>query len=70
MTGVAPRELRSPHILGLRVPGGPPADLIGRLREADVFASVRLGVLRLSPHVWANEADVARCLAALAAALR
>lgn len=68
--GVMPRELRSPHILGLRVPGGPPADLIGRLREADVFASVRLGVLRLSPHVWTNEADVARCLAALPAALR
>ncbi len=68
--GVVPRELRSPHILGLRVPGGPPADLIERLRKADVFASVRLGVLRLSPHVWANEADLARCLAALSAALR
>jgi selenocysteine lyase/cysteine desulfurase len=67
---VAPRRLRSPHILGLRVPDGLPSDLIGRLREAGVFASVRLGGLRLSPHVWANEADVARCLAAMSAALR
>ncbi len=68
--GVAPRALRSAHILGLRVPGGATPELVGRLREAGVFASVRLGVLRLSPHVWANEADVARCLAALPAALR
>lgn len=67
---VPPRALRCPHILGLRVPGGLPADLIGRLREDRVFASDRLGGLRLSPHVWANEADVARCLAALRAALR
>ena len=66
---VPPRALRCPHILGLRVPGGLPADLIERLREHKVFASNRLGGLRLSPHVWANEGDVARCLAALRAAL-
>ena len=65
----APRRLRSPHILGLRAPGGLPEGLIGRLRADGVFASDRLGGLRLSPHVWANEADVARCLAALQAAL-
>ncbi len=67
---VSPRLLRSPHILGLRVPGGLPADFIERLREDKVFASNRLSGLRLSPHVWANEADVARCLTALRAALR
>ncbi len=66
---VAPRRLRSPHILGLRVPGGLPDCLIARLRADGVFASDRLGGLRLSPHVWANEADVTRCLAALQAAL-
>jgi len=66
---VAPRGLRSPHILGLRLPGGLPAGLIGRLRADGVFASDRLGGLRLSPHVWANEADVTRCLAVLRAAL-
>ena len=67
---IAPRTLRSPHILGLRVPGGLPDGLIERLRLDHVFASIRLGALRLSPHVWANEADVARCLAALRSALR
>lgn len=67
---VGPHALGSPHILGLRVPGGMPPDLIKRMREAGVFASDRPGVLRLSPHVWTNEADVARCLAALSAALQ
>ncbi len=67
---VGSREVRSAHILGVRVPGGLPSDLIARLRAAGVFASDRLGVLRLSPHVWTDEADVARCLAALSAALR
>ncbi len=66
---VAPRALRCPHILGVRVPGGVPADLVERLRERDVFASSRGGGLRLSPHVWADEADVARGLAALREAL-
>ena len=57
--------LRCPHILGL----GCPAGLIGRLHKDKMFASDRLGGLRLSPHVRAHEADVARCLAALRAAL-
>ncbi|WP_158807372.1 aminotransferase class V-fold PLP-dependent enzyme [Beijerinckia sp. L45] len=66
---VAPRALRAPHILGVAVPGGLPPDLVAQLRQRDVFASVRLGGLRLSPHVWVNEADIARCLDALRAIL-
>ncbi len=66
---VPPRPLRVPHILGLRRPGGLPEGLIERLRADGVFASLRLGALRLSPHVWADEADVDRCLAALGSAL-
>ncbi len=62
---VMPSALRCPHILGVRVPGGLPADLVDRLRTRGVFASVRGGGLRLSPHVWVDEADIARCLAAL-----
>ena len=67
---VLPRALRCPHILGVRVPGGLPADAIDRLRKRDVFASSRGGGLRLSPHVWADEADVSRCLVALREVLR
>ena len=55
-----PRHLRAPHVLGVRLPGGMPTGLIARLAEQGVFASDRLGVLRVSPHVWADEADVER----------
>ena len=63
--GVPPRALRAPHILGLRWPGGVPEGLVAGLRERNVFVSERLGGLRLSPHVFANEADLDRCLSAL-----
>ena len=61
------RSSRSPHILGLRWPGGLAPDFIDRLAAKGVFVSDRLGCLRISPHVWANEADIARCLEALRA---
>ncbi|RKK03998.1 aminotransferase class V-fold PLP-dependent enzyme [Pseudoroseomonas wenyumeiae] len=64
-----PRALRAPHILGLRIPGGMPPGLIEALAAAGVYASDRLGVLRVSPHVWAEEADCDRFRAALARAL-
>ncbi|MCJ2134606.1 aminotransferase class V-fold PLP-dependent enzyme [Methylobacterium sp. J-026] len=62
---VAPRHLRAPHILGVRPTGGLPAGLTEGLRRSAVFASARSGALRLSPHVWVDGADLARCVAAL-----
>lgn len=62
---VAPPHLRADHILGVHAPGGLPDGLMDRLQAARVFASERSGALRLSPHVWADPDDVARCLAAL-----
>lgn len=67
---VPPRALRVPHVLGVRMPGGLPGDVISRLAARRVHASERSGALRLSPHVWADEDDVDRCLAALAAIRR
>ncbi|KAB1070494.1 aminotransferase class V-fold PLP-dependent enzyme [Methylobacterium planeticum] len=64
--GPLPRHLRAPHILGLAWPGGVPEGLVAGLRDRGVFASARLGGLRLSPHVFAHAADLGRCLAALA----
>ena len=58
--GVLPGHLRAPHVLGVRLPGGMPAGLMAELAGRGVFASDRLGVLRVSPHVWADEADVER----------
>lgn len=65
--GVLPRELRAPHILGLRLPGGMQPGLIAALAARGAYASDRMGVLRVSPHVWADEEDVARFAAALRA---
>jgi selenocysteine lyase/cysteine desulfurase len=62
---VAPEPLRAGHILGARLPGGLPGNLVDRLQEANVFVSERSGALRLSPHVWADAEDVARCVGAL-----
>jgi selenocysteine lyase/cysteine desulfurase len=66
---VLPRPLRAPHILGLRIPGGMPPGLIEALAGQGVHASDRLGVLRVSPHVWVDEADLGQFQGALATAL-
>ncbi|QQS14497.1 MAG: aminotransferase class V-fold PLP-dependent enzyme [Rhodospirillales bacterium] len=55
-----PQGTRAPHILSLEFPGGMPADLVPRLAAAQVYAAPRLGRLRLSPHVYNDEADVDR----------
>lgn len=64
--GVAPGRLRSAHILGVRIPGGAAA-VLGSLAARQVFVSDRQGVLRVSPHVYNDEEDVARFTAALGA---
>ena len=71
-TGVRVPEarLRAPHILSLGFPGGMPADLVPRLAEAGVRAAARLGRLRVSPHVYNDEADIDRCAEALRGLLR
>ncbi|WP_331299450.1 hypothetical protein [Methylobacterium oryzae] len=65
-----PASLRAPHILGLRPPAGLPTGLVDRLQRDRVYVSERSGALRISPHVWADEDDLARCLAALSGAFR
>ncbi|MGH1569749.1 aminotransferase class V-fold PLP-dependent enzyme [Methylobacterium sp. P31] len=62
---IGPRHLRAPHILRVRPRGGLPPDLTDRLRHANVFASERSGALRLSPHIWVQDEDLARCILAL-----
>ena len=65
----APCDLRAPHILGLRLPGGLPLGLAEGLARKRVFVSERSGALRLSPHVWVDDGDIERCAAALRDAL-
>jgi selenocysteine lyase/cysteine desulfurase len=64
-TGVAlPRtHLRAPHILCAGFPKGMPEGLLQRLAAEKVFAAQRLGRIRISPHVYNDEADVDRFVA-------
>lgn len=57
-------RVRAPHILSLSFPGGMPEGLTARLAAAGVHVAGRLGRMRISPHVYNDEEDVARFLAA------
>ena len=60
-----PRALRAPHILGLRLSGGMPPGLVDGLATRGVHVADRLGVMRVSPHVYNDETDVATFATAL-----
>jgi len=57
---IADRRLRAPHILSLKFPRGIPEGLIERLAAERVYVAPRLGRIRISPHVYNDEADVDR----------
>jgi selenocysteine lyase/cysteine desulfurase len=52
--------VRAPHILSLGFPNGMPRGLVTQLAANNVFVAPRLGRLRISPHVYNDEADVDR----------
>lgn len=60
---VVPQNRRTGHIIGARAPGGVCVkDLCVRLREKNIFVSVRCNSLRISPHIYNNEQDIQRFL--------
>ena len=63
-------HLRAPHILSLAFKGGMPAGLIEGLASEGVYVAPRLGRLRISPHVYNDEADADRFVEVLARRLR
>jgi selenocysteine lyase/cysteine desulfurase len=64
-----PEALRAPHFLGLDLPPAAPGDLLERLAADNVLVSQRGTRLRVTPHIYNDEEDVARFGSALARAL-
>ncbi|MBP2434390.1 aminotransferase class V-fold PLP-dependent enzyme [Bradyrhizobium elkanii] len=67
---VPARSVRAPHILSLGMAGGIPKELIARLAAENIHVALRLGRMRISPHVFNDEADVDRLVAVLTKSLR
>jgi selenocysteine lyase/cysteine desulfurase len=68
--GVPERYLRAPHILSLDFTDGIPKDLIEGLASEGIYVATRLGRMRISPHVYNDEEDADRFVAALGRRLR
>jgi selenocysteine lyase/cysteine desulfurase len=56
--------VRAPHILSLRFAGGMQDGVIERLAAEQVYVAPRIGRLRISPHVYNDEEDIDRFIAA------
>jgi len=67
---VAEAKFRAPHILSLGFPRGMPAGLVEGLAGEGIYVAPRLGRMRISPHVYNDEADVDRFVAALGKRMR
>ena len=63
-------RLRAPHILSLGFRDGMPQGLVEGLASEGIHVAARLGRLRISPHVFNDEADADRFVAALARRVR
>ena len=61
---------RAPHFQGARLPATDPRELAARLIDNGVYASVRGDHLRVAPHLYTDDEDLARFDHVLGAALR
>lgn len=53
-------HLRAPHVLSLSFPRGLPKGLTERLAAENIYVALRLGRMRISPHVYNDESDIER----------
>ena len=63
-------HLRAPHILSLAFTGGMPTGLVEGLASEGIYVAPRLGRMRVSPHVYNDEADADRFVEVLTRRLR
>ena len=66
---IADTRFRAPHILCLAFAGDALTSLIPMLASEQVHVAARLGRMRVSPHVYNDEADIDRFLAAMRRAM-
>lgn len=59
------KELRAPHMIGITLPGGMPDNLSKKLSSEQIFVSIRGQSIRIAPHVYNSEEDLARLFNAL-----
>jgi selenocysteine lyase/cysteine desulfurase len=64
------RRFRAPHILSLEFEGGVPGGLVEGLASEGIYVAKRLERMRVSPHVFNDEDDADRFVAALATRLQ
>jgi selenocysteine lyase/cysteine desulfurase len=57
---VLPESERVGHMIGIRLPGGIPRDLPGRLNLARIYVSVRGDALRVAPHLYNSRTEIDR----------
>ena len=55
-------RFRAPHIISLGFRYGMPEEIVGRLAAERIYVARRLGRMRISPHVYNDEADIDRFL--------
>jgi selenocysteine lyase/cysteine desulfurase len=53
-------SVRAPHVLSPAFPDGMPAHLIEALAAEQIYVAPRIGRMRISPHVYNDEADIDR----------
>ena len=67
---VPDRRFRAPHILSLRFADGIPAGTVQALAAEGIYVAERVARMRVSPHVFNDEADADRFAAAVATQLQ
>jgi selenocysteine lyase/cysteine desulfurase len=63
--GIRAEAGRAPHFLSVRFDSGMPEGIEARLAAANVHVSLRGEMMRITPHLYNNEADAARLVASL-----
>lgn len=65
-----PAAHRAGHMIGLGLPQGDPGEVAAKLAADKIFVSLRGCTIRVTPHVYNDDADVERLLEGLSAAHR